>query len=238
MELITPFSIILLAAAIHASFQLSVSTLTVMSGHALGRKQSHTRLVGLMGGFLLGAATMTTLLLVAAMYTVHLLFQGGEVVPDVLWAAVCGMLFGLGVAVWLFYYRREKGTMLWLPRRTAEYLAERCKKTKNSGEAFGLGMASIFGELLFIGALLAVVALVLLPLALPLQILGGAIYVGVSLLSLLLVAALVGSGHKLSRIQQWRETNKRFLQFVAGSSLLVLGFYLYVTEVLGHGSIF
>ena len=236
MEFITLLSIILLAAAIHASFQLSISTLTVMSGHALGRRQSQTRLLSLMGGFLLGAATMTALLLIAATYIVHLLFTS-NIVSGVVWAAVCGMLFGLGVAVWLFYYRREKGTMLWLPRRTAEHLADRCKKTKNGAEAFGLGMMSVFGELLFIGALLIVVALILQPLPATLQIVMGALYVGVSLLSLLLVAALVGSGHKLSGIQQWREANKRFLQFIAGSSLLVLGFYLYVTEVLGHGSI-
>ena len=43
---------------------------------------------------------------------------------------------------------------------------------------------------------------------------------------------LIGGGHKLSRIQKWREDNKRFMQFAAGSALLVLGFYMYVNEVV------
>lgn len=234
MEFLTPFSIILLAAAVHASFQLSISTLTLMSGHALGTKQSQARLVSLMGSFLLGTAAMTALLLTAAVYLGSLLLRDG-LVPPIIWAAVCGMLFGLGVAVWLFYYRRDKGTMLWLPRKTAEYIASRSKKTKNSAEAFGLGLASSFGELLFTGALILVAGLIIAMLPLELQPAAGLLYVGVSLLSLALVAALVGSGHRLSGIQRWREANKRFLQFVAGSSLLVLGFYLYVNEVLSLG---
>lgn len=234
MQLLTPLSIILLAAAIHASFQLSISTLTMLSGHSLGRKQSQARLVSLLSGFLLGTATMTTLLLIAAAYVGRLLLQDGQV-PAIIWAAVCGMLFGLGVAVWLFYYRRDQGTMLWVPRKAADYLTTRSKKTKNSAEAFGLGLASSFGELLFTGTLLLVAGLVIAMLPLGIQPIVGMLYVGVSLLSLALVAALVGSGRRLSSIQHWRETNKRFLQFIAGSSLLVLGFYLYVSEVLMLG---
>jgi hypothetical protein len=43
---------------------------------------------------------------------------------------------------------------------------------------------------------------------------------------------LIGGGHTISGIQRWREQNKRFLQFVAGSALIVLGFYVYVEQVL------
>jgi hypothetical protein len=63
------------------------------------------------------------------------------------------------------------------------------------------------------------------------QLVGIALYTVVSLLSLLTVNALIGSGHKLSRIQKWREDNKRFLQFIAGSGLIVLSVYVYVDQV-------
>lgn len=228
---IIALSIVCLAALIHASFQLSISTLTLMSGHALGSGRSHTRLVSLLGGFTAGAATMTTLLICTLGFLLQY-FLAGEHVPQVVWAAACGLLFGVGVAVWLFYYRRGKGTILWLPRQTAEFLTERSKKTRNTGEAFALGLASVFGELLFISAPLLVSVLVLLPLSPDLQLLGIALYVGISLLSLLTVAILVSGGHKLSTIQRWREANKTFLQFAAGSALFILGFYLYVNEVL------
>lgn len=231
MQLLISFSIVGLAALIHASFQLSISTFTLMSGHALGHKKSQEHLTHLTTGFVLGAGAMTLLLLVAFCYGVDYMSRGGQV-PPLFWAAGCGLLVGIGVAVWMFYYRPTKGTVLWLPRRTANYLADRCKKTSNPGEAFGLGLASVFGELLFIMAPLLVSAFVITTLAGNMQIVAIILYTVVSLSSLLVVAALVGSGHKLSAIQKWRESNKHFLQFAAGSGLLILGFYLYVNEVL------
>lgn len=224
-------SIVCLAALIHASFQLSISTLTLMSGHTIGRGRSHMRLLSLLGGFTAGAATMTTLLICTLSLAV-LYLTSSDTVPPVLWAAACGLLFGVGIAVWLFYYKQGKGTVLWLPRPTSEFLAERSKKTKNTGEAFALGLASVFGELLFIIAPLITAALVLFPLSSDYQLLGILLYVAISMSSLLLVALLVSGGHKLSHIQRWREANKSFLQFASGTALFVLGFYLYVNEVL------
>lgn len=231
MTEIIALSIVCLAALIHASFQLSISTLTLMSGHSIGSGRSHMRLVSLLGGFVAGAATMTILLVCTlGLFLSYLII--GEQIPQVLWAAACGLLFGVGIAVWLFYYRRGKGTMLWLPRQTAEFLAQRSKKTRNTGEAFALGLASVFGELLFISAPLMVAVLTIITLSPDMQLLGIVLYVAISMISLLAVAVLVSGGHKLSDIQRWREANKNFLQFAAGTALFVLGFYLYVNEVL------
>lgn len=153
-------------------------------------------------------------------------------IPTVVWAASCGLLLGLGVAVWAFYYRREKGTSLWIPRGVARYISSRTKATKSSAEAFGLGLSSVFGELLFIIAPMIISALILIQMEPVWQLVGIATYTIVSLLSLLIITSLIGSGRKISRIQRWREDNKRFLQFAAGSGLLILGFYLYVDQVL------
>jgi hypothetical protein len=224
------FAIIIFAALIHASFQLSVSMLTLLSGHAIGSKASHGRLLKLTNGFFFGVAIMTMLLL---SFTA-LVFQHsfGANVPLIAWAVACGLLLGLGVAVWAFYYRREEGTSLWLPRGMARYLSERTKATKQTAEAFGLGLSSVFAELIFIIAPIVISALVLIKLEPMWQLAGIATYTVVSLLSLAIVNALIGSGHKLSRIQAWREKNKRFLQFAAGSGLLILGFYVYVDQVV------
>lgn len=228
--MISSLAIIAFAALIHASFQLSVSMLTLLSGHTIGRKAAHAKLLRLTWGFSLGAAVMTMLLI---SFTAYLLQQGfGGTVPPLAWAISCGLLLGLGVAVWTFYYRREKGTSLWLPRNMARYLGERTKATTRSAEAFGLGLSSVIAEFIFILAPMVISALVLIRLEPMWQIIGIATYTIVSLLSLFIVAGLVGSGHKLSRIQKWRENNKRFLQFAAGSGLIILGFYVYVDQII------
>lgn len=223
------FAIIIFAALIHASFQLSVSMLTLLSSHAIGARTAHSKLLRLTSGFILGAAVMTTLLV---SFTALILQYGfGSHAPVIAWAIGCGLLIGLGIAVWAFYYRRGEGTSLWLPRGFARYLSERTKATKHSTEAFGLGLSSIIAELIFIIAPMAISGLVLITLAPLWQLLGIFTYTAVSLLSLATVGALIGSGHKLSGIQRWREHNKRFLQFAAGSGLIILGFYVYIDQV-------
>jgi uncharacterized membrane protein YqjE len=228
--MIESLAIIAFAALIHASFQLSVSMLTLLSGHAIGSKTAHAKLLRLTNAFTFGVAIMTMLLLsffaLMAQYAFH------APVPTIAWVGSCGLLFGLGLAVWIFYYRREAGTSLWIPRNFARYLSDRTKATKHSAEALSLGMTSVFAELLFIFTPIAISALVLIELDPAYQLLGILTYIIISLSPLLLVNGLIGSGHKLSRIQKWRETNKRFLQFSAGAGLLILGFYLYIDKVI------
>jgi len=234
--MISSLAIIAFAALIHASFQLSVSMLTLLSGHAIGGKTAHAKLIRLTGSFLMGVTVMTVLLL--SFIALILQHSFGDTVPLFAWAIGCGLLFGLGVAVWAFYYRREKGTSLWLPRGMAHYLSDRTKATKHSAEAFGLGLSSVIAELLFVLAPMVICALTLMHLQPIEQLAGIALYTVISLLSLLIVNGLIGSGHKLSRIQKWRENNKHFLQFAAGSGLIILGFYVYVDQILtvaAHG---
>jgi len=233
MDIFNSLAIISLAALIHASFQLSVSVLTLLSGHSLGAKHSQARLFRLTTSFVFGAGLMTVLLLSFISFILTNTF--GNIVPLGIWAAGCGLLIGVAVSVWLFYYRHEKkGTTLWIPRNMAEYLNRRTKPTKLSAEAFGLGLFSVIGEILFIIAPLAVTALVLTQLPPIWQLLGICIYTVISLLSLLIVWALISNGHNLGKIQKWRESNKYFLQFSAGLGLVVLGFFVYVVEILGN----
>jgi len=154
-------------------------------------------------------------------------------VPLLVWALACGLVLGIGVAVWLFYYRRDgKGAELWIPRAFARHLHDRSKATHYGAEAFSLGLTSVIAEIIFIIPSLSISALVLLELPGSWQLVGIAIYTLVSLLGLLIAWSLIGSGHSLARIQKWRVDNKRFLQFSAGGALIVLGFFVYVSKIM------
>lgn len=230
MQQLDSFAIIALAALVHASFQLSVSMLTVMSGHALSRKASHGRLLRLAGSFVIGALLMVVLLMVGIVYFMSTSFTTPT---GLTWAVASGLSIGVGIAVWAFYYRhRQSGTVLWLPRPFARFLEERARRTKYAAESFSLGLSSIVAELLFCCAPIIITALVLMTLPAPLQLAGIALYACIASLPLIIIYVLIGGGHSLAKIQRWRETNKRFLQFAAGSALLILGTYLYVDTVL------
>ena len=231
MDILTSLAIVGFAALIHASFQLSVSVLTLLSGHAIGAKKSRARVLRLTSSYTTGVGIMTLLVLSFASL-VFLHFFGSEV-PLIVWAIVCGLVLGIGIAVWLFYYRRgADGTELWIPRSFAKFLSERSKKTNQSAEAFSLGLTTVISELIFIIPTVAIAALVLIDLPAIWQLAGIGIYTLISLLSLLIVWSLITSGKSLGRIQKWRTENKRFLQFSAGSALMVLGFFVYVNKIM------
>lgn len=231
MDEITLILIIVLAGLIHAGFQLSISALSLMSGHAITGKKSQTRLITLMSAFIFGATTMTILLLATIAFLVEIALQSG-VNYELIWMMTVGLSAAIGLAVWIFYYAKGPGTSLWLPRSLATYITERAKKTKNSGEAFTLGLVSIVVEIVFILPSLLAASLAILQLT-PIMQLGSIfVYTLISLMSLLIVWAMIGSGHSLSKIQQWREKNKRFLQFISGAALIILGVYIYTNEVV------
>ena len=230
MDTISAFAILTIAGLIHASFQLSVSMLTLLSSHTIGRMRSQKRLVLLTHSFVFGAGFMTVLLLCLLGLLARIV--AGIVAIDLLWTVACGAMVGLAAAVLLFYYRKEQGTQLWIPRVIAHYLTSRAKATRHSAEAFALGLSSVVGELLFIAIPLSVAALTLIHFEASLQLAGILYYGIISLSSLLIVHVLVGSGHSISALQRWRERNKNFLQLAASGALLALGFYIYIDQVM------
>ena len=208
MDTLTALSVVALAALIHASFQLGVSIITALSSYARGRKAPNKMLQRLTGGFLGGVMTMT-LLTVSLAGCIACGFYRSISTP-LAWTILAVLLASIGVFVWLLYYRRGDGTSLWIPRGFSRFLQQRIAQASLATEAYGLGLASVASELLFIAAPAAAAAISL---------------------AALLVAILIGSGHSLSSIQRWRERNKCFLQFAAGTGLIVLGFYLYANQV-------
>lgn len=230
MDIISSLAIVTLAALIHASFQLSVSVLTLLSSHAIGDSKKNRNVSRLTTGFVVGAGVMTVLLL--SFLALVLLHVFGPQTPLLVWAVACGLMIGVGVAVWAFYYRRQKGTSLWVPRSVARYLSDRTKNTDDVAEAFGLGLMSVVGELLFIIAPLFISALVLIQLPGLWQLVGIGLYGLISLVTLLSAWVAIGSGHKLSTVQHWRESNKHFLQFAAGAGLIILGLFTYVCKIV------
>jgi len=229
MEAISPLATIALAGLIHASFQLSISTLTLLGSRTIGAKLGKSRLIKLVGGFTFGTVIMT--LLIVSFATLWLQLAFGNQVPPIAWATICGFLFGLSMSVWIFYYRREPGTSLWIPRGLARFLVDRTKATRVTAEALSLGATSVLAELVFIVGPITAAGLLIIQLEPVWQAVGIAVYAITSLLPFLFVATRIAGGHSISNIQRWRSDNKGFLQFIAGCGLLVLAFCIYANHV-------
>ncbi len=220
---------IALAGLIHASFQLSISTLTLLGSQTLGAKGSTKLVLKLTIGFLFGVFVTSLLLLSSISMWLRIAFQSHP--PDIAWAITCGLLIGICVSVWIFYYRRGPGTSLWIPREMARFLVDRSRSTRHTAEAFSLGMSSVIVEIIFIIGPLIAAGLLLIGLSPLYQFIGLVIYSLTALLPLLLVSVHIANGHSLADTQRWRENNKGFLQFMAGLGLIVLSFCLYINQI-------
>ena len=231
---ISSLIIIIFAGLIHASFQLSLSVLTLLSGHSIGKQTSRRRVLRLSSNFI-GGVVIATLLLVSTISYYLTLFVSHVSSTEQFTAAIAsGLMIGLGIATWAFYYRPTRGTTLWLPRNFAEYLTKRSKSTKSTAEAFSLGIISVVAEIIFIIApiLASSLAIITLP-NIWWQISGIILYIILSALPLLIINSLINTGHSIADLQKWREKHKRFLQFASGSSLIILACFLFADRVVG-----
>ncbi len=234
MITVSPIFIIAFAGLLHASFQLGVALLTLLSSHSLGSHRAFHKLMRLNVAYLLGASAVTVLLFSAFGYVALL---GTGQFAQLEWLVLSFLNMVIGLSVMLFYYRRSKGTGLWIPNSMAKYLTKRVKKTDNDAESFTLGAGSVLAELPFIVGPLSVAVLYSLSLdTADMQALALLTYCLIALSPLFAIVALVGAGHKISNIQKWREENKLFLQYCAGSGLIILGAFVFIDKFLG-GSI-
>lgn len=230
----SPILVIAFAGLLHASFQLGVALLTLLSGHSLGSHRSFRKLMRLNFAYLFGASVVTVLLFTGLAY---LALLGSSSFMELQWLVPALLNMVIGASVIMFYYRRSRGTGLWIPNAMAEYLSNRTKKTDHVGEAFTLGAGSVLAELPFLIGPLSVAVLYTLSIdGSDMQSISVLIYCLIALSPLLIIVSLVGSGKKISKIQRWREDNKLFLQYAAGSGLVILGAFVFVDKFMG-GSI-
>ncbi len=221
---------LIVAGLVQASLALGVSLLTLLSGNALANKkikrQNGISLAYIAGYFLVTITGITNLTYVFLKFDWR--YQATT------WACLAIVTIVVGYAILLFYYKNShKGTRLWLPRATAVHLYDRTKQVKNAFEAFLLGVTSVLAEILFVAVPMVVTALLISVMTDENQFLGLFVYSLIATFPLLILWMVCRRGGKLSQVQRWRESNKRFLQILAGTITIVLGLYILVFSQTG-----
>lgn len=233
LDFIGPYALVILAGLfVHACFQLSLSMLTVMASHAIGASKRHGAILKLSLSYTLGAFIATLALLVlSTSFFVHILPPKSS---PLAWIILCGLSILVGWCVLLFYYRKVKGTRLWIPRSLVEAATARAKKVRGFTGALGLGLMMVALELPFLIAPLAIAGAILSTLPSLERTIGVLAYTFAATMPLIIITIMIGGGHKISVIQRWREDNKQFLQWTSGLTLILIGVYLFATNIWGQ----
>lgn len=230
-ESIIPLAILALGAAgLHASLQLATAAMTLLSGHSLGAKRSHKRLLHLNFSYVCGAALMVFLL---GLGTIAIITSYGSFwTQNEWWRVAAAINLATGLAIAFAYYRKGRGTVLWLPRSLADHITIRAKKTKRGVEAFSLGMTAVVAELPFAIGPLLTVSLVAIGAEPGRQATLAIVYSLITCLPLLTLLVMVGGGHRISTIQRWREQSKTFWRYATGGGFLLIAFYIAVLYMM------
>jgi cytochrome c biogenesis protein CcdA len=130
----------------------------------------------------------------------------------------------------MFYYRSDRGTRLWLPRKTAVNLTRSVEEIRGGGSAFLAGGLAVFAELLLTIVPIFIAAESLVKLGGNKQIYAGIGFVFLALLPVIVLIFANAAGKKISKFQRFREKNKAFFQIMSGVLMLALGLYLFVVN--------
>ena len=224
MSIFLSVGVLILATLILCCLCLKPGILMLFYHHAFG-KNSQKRANYLSAYFILGSATAVGILLtVVFMLTVD---------SAILHWILTGVLVALGILYFLFYFRRGRGTELFLSRKQARSLVATAAAAKSPSDAFMLGAMAEIPELIF--SLPVYVALAVGLNWLNDQILRTCLAI-VAILCILaplfITWGFLMGGRNLADLQRLRVKNKLFCRFFVAGCYFILAALLVGLEIL------
>ena len=224
MSVFSSVGIIIIAMLIMASLQLVPGVFALFHHYASG-KYSKKRTSRLSLFFILGAEVISACLFLFSFYIAYFFFLG-KPRPEhsvFAWFGI-GVLIALSIASFFFYFRRGKGTQLFIARSFAKALNESAKSAKTRSDAFALGAISSTCEILFTLPLYIITAIEIIELSsenFTSDILT-IIYILTSAIPLFITYYLFHSGRNLADIERTRVKDKTFTRLLMGFSYLII----------------
>lgn len=218
-----------------ASLGLNLSSVAMMSGHALSQKTALRRLCQLLRGFLIGVVIANLLLLSTVILFIakspFVLNTGiGFVAHHRLWSLA---IVGLTIQALVMLFCKILKTAVvnpWVPEIVRTYLRKRCTKTTSIVEAISLGIISVLANFWLLLLPFSLLAISLLS---RLEIKHVVLFALVSGLPTLMIALAVKQQVKISQIQLFLIKQANFLHFVAFFSLIILGMIIACFKLAG-----
>ena len=149
MSVFTSLGIFIISGLIIASLKLIPGVFALFYHYASG-KYSAKKVSDLSIFFILGAESLPVLIfIILNLASRALLFTDVTLTENITIATIAGLLFALSISMFFFYFRRSRGTELFISRRTAKHFVKKASEVKTRSNAFSLGLISGLPELIF-----------------------------------------------------------------------------------------
>lgn len=228
-------ALMIMVGVFAASLGLNLSSVAMMSGHALSQKTALSRLRQLIWGFLFGVITATLLLLSTVILFVAksplvLNTGSGFVANYQVWhLAIIGLIIQTLIMLFCKVLKPDLVNP-WAPESVRTYLRKRCIKTTSIIEAINLGLMSVLANFWLLLLPFSLLAIQLLG---QLEIIQVVIFALASGLPTLIIAMTVAQQVKISQIHLFLIKQANFLQFVSFFSLIILGIIIFCFKLSG-----
>ena len=228
-------SLMIMVGIFAASLGLNLSSVAMMSGHALSQKTALSRLRQLIRGFLLGVVVanlllLSTVILFIAKSPFFMNTGSGFVANYHIWPLA---IIGLVIQILIMAFCKILNNQLvnpWAPEAVRTYLRKRCIKTNSIIEAINLGIMSVLANFWLLFLPLSLLAITMLN---QLEIAHVVLFALASGIPSFIIALTVTQQVKISQIHLFLIKHANFLQFVSFFSLIILGMIIFCFKVSG-----
>ena len=212
--------------------QLPSSIFMIFYHYASG-KYSRKKADSLALPYILGVETFATILSIS-INTVYfsIFYHFPDLELHIFPWIMAGISIALGIISFFFYFRKSRGTELFIYRKFSKNLFSHTKTVKTSTDAFMLGCFSGVAELgftlpLYVLAVVAINQLTIFPRS-PFSIL----FILSSIIPILSIIILYHTGHNIATIERSRVKNKPFFRFIIPLGYALLAFALISMELV------
>ncbi len=146
MSVFTSFGIVIIAMLIFGTLQLTSGVFALFYHYALG-KFSKAKASDLALFFFFGTEIISACLFLATYFLMSIFLFDNSELQQLAWG-FAGLFVALALFSPLFYYRRGKGSKLFIPRSYAEAIDHNAKTVQNRSGAFLFGLLSGSCELI------------------------------------------------------------------------------------------
>lgn len=149
MNVIISVGILVFAMLIFAFLQLVPGIFLLFHQYASG-KYSKNRSTDLITFFILGVETTVALIFLSLLFILGISPAITHAVDnDIFSWIMSGVFFAAAIALFMFYYRRGRGSKLFIPRRLASHYQAKIPTIKTRSDAFVFGLIAGVPELCF-----------------------------------------------------------------------------------------
>ena len=222
MSFFTSAGIIVLATLIGASLQLTPGIFLIFYHYAIGKnskKKANNLALSYIFGVLLYSIVMFLLL-----YAVYFSFfyTHPHLEKGLFMWIMAGVFFALSIAAIFFYYRKGKGTELFVSRGISQKIFIRARNIETKKEAFMLGLFSGTAELLFTFPVYIIAVSAANNIDSISKIFFAMVFVLSSTVPILTYFVMYRSGANLANIERRRVKNKNFIRFMLALAYVLL----------------